>query len=135
MKKECKRNWLLLILRYAWLPILLIALNATTKLGITIGPSMEPTLHTGDCLIMARWIEPQVGDIVIAQVPGWSNKKYCKRVADIQDGQYYLLGDNYDISLDSRCFGTVGREDILGVSILEIKLGGFVQCVKSFLSQ
>ncbi len=37
------------------------------------------------------------------------------------DGEFFVLGDNYQDSIDSRQFGTVTRDDILG-KIVSIKL-------------
>ncbi len=39
-------------------------------------------------------------------------QRYAKLVLD--DDEYYLLGDNRDISLDSRTFGPVHKRDIIG---------------------
>ncbi len=35
-------------------------------------------------------------------------------------GQYFLIGDHQSVSLDSRTFGCVGREDICGIVICRL---------------
>ena len=134
LKKRLRRSWLLWLLSKVLPWLLVVGLAASIRIflrvGITAGPSMEPTLHTGDIILVARWIEPKEGDIVAARAPG-IRQIVCKRVAGIQGDEYYLLGDNSSNSYDSRDFGLVSRDDIIGVSVLEIRLGGLFVCVKS----
>ena len=105
IRKRLKRSWMLWLLSKIWPWLLLIGLalflRTFIRIGISVGPSMEPTLHTGDILLIARWIEPQEGDIVAARAPG-IEYSICKRVAGISQDGYYLLGDNSSNSLDTR---------------------------------
>lgn len=43
------------------------------------------------------------------------------RTVVLQDGQYFLLGDNRNHSTDSRSFGTVQADDIFGRVILRLQ--------------
>lgn len=43
------------------------------------------------------------------------------RTVVLQDGQYFLLGDNRNHSTDSRSFGTVPSDDIFGRVILRLQ--------------
>lgn len=67
---------------------------------------------------LIQWAEPKNRDIVAALNPK-SHALIVKRVkvdgsGFIIDGQYYLLGDNFYDSVDSREFGPVPMRNILG---------------------
>ena len=58
---------------------------------------------------------PQVGDVVIAHHPARSDIKIVKRVMNItEDGRLFLVGDNPAETTDSRDFGHVPIDEILG---------------------
>jgi signal peptidase I len=73
------RNRILSTLRWYARPKMLVGIFAPTLFGIAIqwtglsplylsavvGTSMEPTLHNGDLLLICRFCQPKVGDIVI----------------------------------------------------------------------
>ena len=52
--------------------------------------------------------EPYIKDLVGTYCPG----SYCN--LEIPAGQYFVMGDNRQASSDSRYWGTVPREDIIG---------------------
>lgn len=54
---------------------------------------------------------PKIGDIVMFRHGG---KNFIKRISKVQNGKYYLTGDNKKDSLDSRKIGWISREQILG---------------------
>jgi signal peptidase I len=74
-------NRLLASLRWYTRPKILIGFAAATLLGFSIqwadlsplylsavaGNSMEPTLHNGDLLLVCRFCQPKVGDIVVVR--------------------------------------------------------------------
>jgi type IV secretory pathway protease TraF len=78
---------------------------------------MHPTLSEG-AIVLARRKKPQKGDIVIARAQG---REVIKRVAHISPAQLYLLGDNSAHSTDSRQYGPVTNNDIIGVVWLTFK--------------
>ena len=82
------------------------------------GESMLPTLRPGDFVIVDRrphkdW-RPSRGDIVLARDPRERERTLVKRVSRCEEGDAWLLGDNPDSSTDSRTFGALPREYILG---------------------
>lgn len=122
-------------------------------------PSMEPTLETGDRVLVNRlsyhFRSPKVGDVVVFRPPGQDGAEpFIKRVVavagdkvSVHDGILYLngaaqgepyvkespmrgelgevtvsaecvyvMGDNRNDSSDSRVFGEVSQERIVGVA-------------------
>jgi signal peptidase I len=90
---------------------------------IVEGSSMEPAYRAGDRIIVNRLSyrrrEPVAGDAVVFRDPERSDHVLLKRIAAVtRDGtgpmRYYVLGDNAASSRDSRMFGDVPREAIIG---------------------
>ncbi|MDY7101601.1 MAG: S26 family signal peptidase [Actinomycetota bacterium] len=78
------------------------------------GPSMLPTLAPGDRLLALAHAPVGVGAIVAAREPG-TGRLVCKRVAAVgPDGRYELRGDNAGASTDSRHWGPVPPDAIVG---------------------
>ncbi len=81
-----------------------------------IGHSMEPTLKNGEEIIVNRLsyilFSPKINDVVA--IADEMMKIYIKRIKEISDGKYYVLGDNPQDSKDSRSFGWIEKKDIIG---------------------
>jgi signal peptidase I len=73
---------------------------------------MVPTLKPADSVLAIRFLHGRPGDIVIAK---HKSLLIIKRVASVKNGRYFLLGDNPRQSLDSRHFGAIPKEDIVGL--------------------
>ena len=79
------------------------------------GDSMLPTLKSGDTVLIDPNTKIEVGDIVLADHPYKSSIRVLKRVAEIEpSGDLILVGDNAAESTDSRTFGAVSIESIIG---------------------
>lgn len=79
---------------------------------------MEPALREGDWLIVAPLRRsPSPGEIVLARDPRAPERLLLKRVAAVDDGRCTLLGDRPEASTDSRTFGPVPLEDVLGRAV------------------
>lgn len=79
------------------------------------GDSMLPTLNDGDAVLIKPTKKIVVGDIILADHPFKSSVTILKRVAGISvDGALTLSGDNVAESTDSRSFGDVPLESIIG---------------------
>jgi hypothetical protein len=75
---------------------------------------MYPALAPGD-VVVARKASLKVGDIVIAHRDGI---EIIKRVKRIEKGRYYVVGDNPHESTDSRHYGFISKNDILGTIMI-----------------
>ena len=79
---------------------------------------MEPALRDGDWIVIARLTRPpRVGEIVLARDPRDRNRLVLKRVADLTAHACTLLGDRPEESTDSRAFGPVRLDDVLGRAV------------------
>jgi nickel-type superoxide dismutase maturation protease len=76
--------------------------------------SMQPTLQPSDRILIATWLSPRVGDLVVARDPEWTSVFTVKRVVAVSREGFSLRGDNVNVSRDSRHFGAVPRKLILG---------------------
>ncbi|GHU39747.1 hypothetical protein FACS1894190_05640 [Spirochaetia bacterium] len=107
---------------------------------ITEGNSMLPVIENGRVLIVnrlaygikppfasiyaVRWAVPQKGDIVVFWTPyGNLAVKRCAEViaaAEAGNGNFFARGDNSAESFDSRSYGPVPQDNIIG-KVLGIK--------------
>jgi signal peptidase I len=136
--------------------------NLLTMRFVVDGPSMNPTLATGQFLLVSplNYVLGQAerGDIMVFHLPQDERRDFIKRVVglpqeavEIRDmlvyingqrlvepylveacepqhcsngfwqlgeNEYFLLGDNRNQSYDSRSFGAISRELIIGEAVL-----------------
>lgn len=103
--------------------------------AVVQGRSMLPSLGSGDVVLIFKgayglrnplggyfllWAKPKHRDIVAAIRPGTA-KAVIKRVwieGENEEDSYFLLGDNKYESVDSREFGPVPMDNILGRVLL-----------------
>jgi len=83
------------------------------------GPSMEPAFKDGDRVIINRPVylfsPPKTGDIVAVKPPKDRPKILLKKIKKaIREKQYSVVGINPTDSYDSRFFGPVSKEMIIG---------------------
>lgn len=82
---------------------------------------MKPTFSEDDSVLVSSipllFVNPKKGDVVVFEK---YNRFYIKRIGKINDGKYFLVGDNKKDSEDSRRFGSVKRSQIKGKVILKI---------------
>jgi signal peptidase I len=85
-----------------------------SKLRIA-GHSMEPILKNNDLVLISNifyiFKHPQINDIVAFR---FDEKFFVKRITKSKNQKYFLEGDNKSDSLDSRGFGWISRNEILG---------------------
>ena len=79
------------------------------------GRSMHPELPDGTTVLVARR-PPTAGDVVVARLPP-DGQVIVKRVSRIEtDGRLFLRGDG-EITTDSRDYGAITSEHIVGVVV------------------
>jgi nickel-type superoxide dismutase maturation protease len=82
------------------------------------GDSMLPTLRPGDFLLIGPASHLQVGNLVAVKVDQVGEQLLVKRVVDIDVDLYWLSGDNIKASQDSRTFGWISKNQIIGKVII-----------------
>jgi nickel-type superoxide dismutase maturation protease len=82
------------------------------------GPSMIPTLAPGDRLLVVPPHRPlRAGDLVALRDPELPARLLVKRVESVSDAGVQVRGDNDGASRDSRDFGAVGLDAVVGVAV------------------
>ena len=78
------------------------------------GPSMAPTLSHGDRLVCRYGAGVRPGAIVVARHPLRQELLVVKRATERRTGGWWLLSDNSLVESDSRDYGPVPDELVLG---------------------
>ena len=80
-----------------------------------VGNSMEGTISEGDLVIFkTRNLNLEIGDIVVAFHPKIKSKLIIKRIYKIYQNKFDLRGDNPLSSTDSREWGLIKLDLIIG---------------------
>ncbi len=78
---------------------------------------MEPTFKEGQTLLVSSlpyfFRQPKIGDVVVVKDPR-SRRLLLKRITNRENQNYFVSGDNPKSSTDSRTFGVINKENILG---------------------
>jgi len=77
------------------------------------GKSMLPFAKNGDFVLVLKFLKAKKGRVVLARDPR-DKRLIMKRVESVKRDRIFLLGDNKPGSTDSRHFGPVSKNDILG---------------------
>jgi nickel-type superoxide dismutase maturation protease len=75
------------------------------------GPSMSPTLSSGDALVVRRGGRVRAGDVVVARFRARPDLLVVKRAVREQDNGWWVRGDNDFVTDDSRVYGVA---DVIG---------------------
>jgi phage repressor protein C with HTH and peptisase S24 domain len=79
------------------------------------GPSMAPTLRSGDALLVRRGGRVRAGAVVVARFRSRPELLVVKRAVRPVDGGWWLQGDNALIEDDSRAYGVA---DVIGAVLI-----------------
>ncbi|MGK7934648.1 MAG: nickel-type superoxide dismutase maturation protease [Xenococcaceae cyanobacterium] len=101
-----------------YLELLFWTLRKRKRFRVT-GLSMTPLVQPGEEVLVDlnayQKSFPQVGEVVIATHPYYADLNIIKRVVSVaKDGSCFLQGENLVESSDSRFFGMVTLDQILG---------------------
>lgn len=80
---------------------------------------MKPALKEGDIVLAVKWPIYKVGDIVIAKA---NDIEVVKRITEVLEGKYKIVGDNRMQSTDSRNWGLLSKSSLKGKVIYKRKL-------------
>ena len=77
---------------------------------------MVPSLHEGERVLVLKTSNVKHSDIVVART---SNREVIKRVVAEGPSWIFVEGDNNENSTDSRHYGAIGRDKIIGKVIFK----------------
>jgi len=83
------------------------------RMAVVSGLSMIPTLAPGERLLVRLDGPIVLGDIVVFER---ANQFDVKRILRIEADGVFVQGDNDQVSTDSRTYGLVPHEDVIGVA-------------------
>lgn len=85
---------------------------------------MQPALKENQSVLVSvlpyLFTSPKTSDIIAFRKPG-SKTILIKRIKRVKRRQYFAQGDNLDDSMDSRKFGMIEKENIIGKVIYILK--------------
>ncbi len=94
------------------------------------GESMRPTFSDGDWLLFstlslsgARDLQRLVGRIVVITRESYPGIHFIKRVKRVEGNGLWVEGDNSEASTDSRQWGALAAEEIVGRVLFRYKRG------------
>ncbi|WP_145793202.1 nickel-type superoxide dismutase maturation protease [Kitasatospora atroaurantiaca] len=86
-----------------------------------VGPSMRPSLHDGDHVLVRYGARIRPGAVVLFRHPLRQDLLVVKRAAERRPRGWWLLSDNQGVHTDSREYGPVPDELVLGRVLLRIR--------------
>lgn len=134
---KLKINWHIVLV--VFVSVLLLKTFVIEGL-IVRGDSMHPAIQSGDYVLVNKLAyifgEPERGDVVVAEtrdgeyrvvkrVKGLPGEKFPNRegeLTNVDPQEYFIVGDNAEVSVDSNEFGFVDLWDIRGRAFGAIRI-------------
>ena len=82
--------------------------------AVVVGESMAPTYRAGDWILIRRTRRVRPDHVIAAPDPREPDRLMIKRLARPTPEGWWVLGDNRAHSTDSRTFGPVPVESVIG---------------------
>ncbi len=76
-----------------------------------VGESMYPTLQQGELVVAKRVKQLRSNDVIVFEHKGLEK---IKRIREVEGNRLYVVGDNPLFSTDSRHYGMIFIEDVIG---------------------
>jgi phage repressor protein C with HTH and peptisase S24 domain len=87
------------------------------------GESMEPTFLNGDWLLVIWGAGLKATNAVVIEREDRPGVFLVKRILRIENGKYWVEGDNKNQSTDSRIWGTLDEKEVVARVILRVRKG------------
>ncbi|RKN06498.1 nickel-type superoxide dismutase maturation protease [Streptomyces radicis] len=93
------------------------------RLGLAevYNPSMLPTLRPGDRLLLSYGARVRPGDVVVLCHPFQHDLLIVKRAVERRGGGWWVVGDNPEVTNDSREFGAVPDDLVRARALLRLR--------------
>ncbi|MDT0341638.1 nickel-type superoxide dismutase maturation protease [Streptomyces litchfieldiae] len=93
------------------------------RLGLAevYNPSMLPTLRPGDQLLLSYGSRVRPGDVVVMRHPFQHDLLIVKRAVERRGGGWWVVGDNPEVTNDSREFGVVPDGLVVARAVLRLR--------------
>ena len=85
------------------------------------GESMMPTYRSGDWLVVAWGAQFKIGDVILVEREERPGLFLIKRLERSEGSNYWVEGDNKSISTDSREWGFIGPNEIVGRVLFRVR--------------
>jgi nickel-type superoxide dismutase maturation protease len=85
------------------------------------GPSMVPTLYHGDRVVVRYGARVRPGALLLVRHPMRQDLLLVKRAAELRAKGWWLLSDNQFLGNDSRDFGAVPADLVLGRVLVRVR--------------
>lgn len=138
--EEKKQNAVWEFIKFVFISVVIVVLFRTfvAQPFIVNGASMQPTFENGDYLIVDeltyRLREPKKGEVVVFRFPLEPSKFFIKRIIGIpgekvdingkevtlNNDEYFVMGDNRAKSFDSRRWGALKKDLLVGRAFLRL---------------
>lgn len=90
---------------------------------VVAGSSMEPTLSEGDRLLVRWGRAPRPGQVVVVEWMGRPGMLLVKRLIRREGAGWWIEGDGESLGNDSRSFGAISTDEILGTVLFRYQRG------------